>query len=61
MALPSAGRGHVAPRRRIDLGRLSSSTLTALVAAAFLPMAFGHDHEEGNIPDGETVSADPIV
>ncbi|KAK0652830.1 hypothetical protein B0T16DRAFT_406881 [Cercophora newfieldiana] len=61
MALRLAGRGPVAsPLRRIDFGQLSATTVTAILAAAFLPMALGHEHDEGNIPDGETVSAEPI-
>ena len=34
---------------------------TIVLAAAFLPMALGHDHGESAISDGETVSKDPIV
>ncbi|KAK3936644.1 hypothetical protein QBC46DRAFT_394552 [Diplogelasinospora grovesii] len=40
----------------------SSTTIPSLLcaAAAFIPMALGHEHHEDNIPEGETVSADPI-
>lgn len=56
MALRLPGRSDVPSLLR----QLSSTTVTAIAAAAFLPMAFGHEHDEGNIPEGETVSADPI-
>ncbi|KAK0720294.1 hypothetical protein B0H67DRAFT_484990 [Lasiosphaeris hirsuta] len=48
------------PSRRIALGRLSSSAAKIALAAAFIPMAYGHEHGEENIPDGMTVSVDPI-
>jgi len=62
MALRPAGQSDDAsPLRRIGFGQFSSTAVTAVLAAAFLPMAFAHEHEEGNIPEGATVSVDPIV
>lgn len=61
MALPRAGGGDVTSTTRNVFGRLSPSTATLLMAVAFAPMAVGHEHEEGNIPEGSTVSAEPLV
>lgn len=62
MALPRAGGGDVtSTTRRNVFGRLSPSAATLLLAVAFAPMALGHEHEEGNIPEGSTVSAEPLV
>ena len=62
MALFAASGGNVAsPDRRNTLGRVSSSTAALLLAVAFAPMASGHEHGEENIPEGSTVSAEPIV
>jgi hypothetical protein len=43
--------------------RLSPATATTLLAAAFFPMAFGHGghHEENKIPEGATISPEPLV
>ncbi|KAK3370013.1 hypothetical protein B0H63DRAFT_305544 [Podospora didyma] len=63
MTLSSTGRSDVAasPLRRGVPQLLSSSTAaTIALAAAFLPMASGHEHGEDNIPGGEAVSKDPI-
>ncbi|KAH6658236.1 hypothetical protein BKA67DRAFT_591315 [Truncatella angustata] len=38
----------------------SLSIPTTLLLAATLPMASGHDHDSTNIPEGETISIDPI-
>jgi len=41
---------------------ISTSTATvALLAAAFLPMAQGHEHGDDKIPEGATISLEPIV
>ena len=56
------GQGHgpsTAPRHG---HRLSRSAATVVLAAAFLPMALGHGgHEVDKIPEGETISLEPIV
>lgn len=56
------GQGH-GPSTASRLGlRLSHSAATVLLAAAFLPMALGHGgHEMDKIPEGETISLEPIV
>ncbi|KAI0167629.1 hypothetical protein BJ166DRAFT_590136 [Pestalotiopsis sp. NC0098] len=33
---------------------------TALLLAATIPMASGHDHDSSEIPEGETISAEPL-
>lgn len=56
------GQGHgpsTSPRLAL---RLSRSAVTVALAAAFLPMALGHGgHEVDKIPEGETISLEPIV
>lgn len=56
------GQGHgpsTSPRLAL---RLSRSAATAVLAAALLPMALGHGgHEVDKIPEGETISLEPIV
>ena len=56
------GQGH-GPSNAPRLGlRLSRSAATVVLAAAFLPMALGHGgHEVDKIPEGETISLEPIV
>jgi hypothetical protein len=62
MALPGAGGGDVtSTTRRNVFGRLSPSTAALVLAVAFAPMTLGHEHGEENIPEGSTVSAEPIV
>ncbi|KAK4148308.1 uncharacterized protein C8A04DRAFT_33754 [Dichotomopilus funicola] len=47
-------------RRPLQL-RLSQSTATLALAAAFLPTALGHEgHHMDKIPEGEAISLDPI-
>ncbi|KXX77630.1 Protein YTP1 [Madurella mycetomatis] len=61
MTLLPAIRGDSAsspPQRR---PRISPSTVTIVLAAAFAPMAWGHGgHDVDKIPEGATVSLDPI-
>lgn len=73
MALLSKGRRHdvpareqQTPRRLLRFPRVSASspltTITILAAAATLvPMASAHDHHEDDIPEGMTVSPEPLV
>lgn len=42
--------------------RISQTTACIALAAAFAPMALGHGgHEVDKIPEGATISVDPIV
>jgi len=61
MTLQSGKRHNVARQSLRLLPRLSSPLVTIVVAASVLPMALGHDHHEDAIPEGETVSGEPIV
>ena len=61
----AAGGGQGAMSSSSSIGqllpRLSSRAITALLVAAVIPMANGHDHDAENIPEGATISGDPIV
>ncbi|KAL2015728.1 hypothetical protein VTK56DRAFT_4899 [Thermocarpiscus australiensis] len=61
MALPAVSPGDGASSLpRSGLG-LSSATATIALVAAFVPMAWAHGGHEGNkIPEGQTISPDPI-
>jgi hypothetical protein len=42
--------------------RVSPALVTFALTTAFLPMALGHGgHDENKIPEGQTISLDPIV
>lgn len=53
------------PARGADMASTLSSPISKaallIVAAAFLPMALGHEHGTDHIEEGKTVSKDPIV
>ncbi|KAK4158762.1 hypothetical protein QBC43DRAFT_328396 [Cladorrhinum sp. PSN259] len=55
-SLVSLSLSNLVPRARIP-----PSIAKIALAAAFIPMAMSHgNHDEGNIPEGQTVSVDPI-
>ncbi|KAK1779889.1 hypothetical protein QBC45DRAFT_123029 [Copromyces sp. CBS 386.78] len=63
---PAARRGGSSSSLRRLIPRVVSSSsitataATAVLAASFIPMASGHDHHEDQIPEGATISVDPL-
>ena len=58
----AASRMSLRPRRHpLSVASAAAPLLGAIAVAASLPMAHGHEHNETQIPAGETVSKDPIV
>jgi hypothetical protein len=55
------GRGGASSLPRVRL-RPYPALATLALTTAFLPMALGHGgHDENKIPEGQTISLDPIV
>lgn len=45
---------------RVPSSAITATAATAVLAAAFIPMASGHDHHEDQIPEGATISVEPL-
>lgn len=63
MTLPMVGRrGDGAMSLLRPQLRIAPATAGIVLAAAFVPIALAHGgHEENKIPEGETISLDPLV